>query len=118
MVPPRSSMPFCSGSRSITGYGVSGSISVEFAPSRPTTWRANSDTATCMPRQMPRDGVRVSRAARAGGGFPSPARGAEAAGHEHAVDGLEQRSGLLVRHVLGVDPANADLAAVVQARVL
>ena len=26
----------------------------EFAPSRPPTCRANSDTATCMPRQMPR----------------------------------------------------------------
>ncbi len=46
----------------MTGYGVSGSISVEFAPSSPTTWRANSETATCMPRQMPRYGMRRSRA--------------------------------------------------------
>ena len=37
IVPPRSSISFCSGSRSITGNGVSGSISVEFAPSRPQT---------------------------------------------------------------------------------
>ena len=35
-MPPRSSISFCSGSRSITGYGVSGSISVEFAPSSPS----------------------------------------------------------------------------------
>ncbi len=26
-------------------------------PSRPQTWRANSETATCMPRQMPRYGI-------------------------------------------------------------
>ena len=37
IVPPRSSMSFCSGRRSITGYGVSGSISVELAPSRSQT---------------------------------------------------------------------------------
>ena len=30
---------------------------MEFAPSSPTTWRANSDTATCMPRQMPTNDV-------------------------------------------------------------
>ena len=32
----------------------------------PTTCRANSETATCMPRQMPRYGTRRSRAARGG----------------------------------------------------
>ncbi len=57
---PRS--PSAPADRSMTGYGVSGSISVEFAPSNPTTWRANSDTATCMPRQIPRYGMPRSRA--------------------------------------------------------
>ncbi len=46
----------------MTGYGVSGSISVEFAPSSPQTLRANSETATCIPRQMPRYGISRSRA--------------------------------------------------------
>ena len=73
-MPPRSSTSFCSGSRSITGYGVSGSISVEFAPSSPTTWRANSETATCMPRQMPRYGIPCSRATRQARIFPSQPR--------------------------------------------
>ena len=38
----------------MTGWGVSGSNSEEFAPSIPAAWRANSQTAICMPRQMPR----------------------------------------------------------------
>ena len=58
----------------MTGYGVSGSISVELAPSSPHTCRANSDTATCMPRQMPRYGIRRSRATRQARIFPSQPR--------------------------------------------
>ena len=98
--------------------GVSGSISVEFAPSSPTTCRANSETATCMPRQMPRYGILRSRATLAGEDLSLPAARAEAAGNEHAVDRVEQLGRLLVRHVLGVDPAHADRAAVVQPGVL
>ena len=89
IVPPRSSTSFCSGSRSITGYGVSGSISVELAPSSPTTCRANSETATCMPRQMPRYGIAVLARDAAGEDLPLPAARAEAARDEHAVDLLE-----------------------------
>ncbi len=74
IVPPMSLISFCSGSRSITGNGVSGSISVEFAPSIPATLRANSETATCMPRQMPRYGILCSRAIRAARIFPSQPR--------------------------------------------
>ena len=73
-MPPRSSTSFCSGSRSITGNGVSGSISVELAPSSPTTWRANSETATCIPRQMPRYGICASRATRQARILPSQPR--------------------------------------------
>ena len=54
----------------------------------------------------------------AGEDLPFPAARAEAAGDEHAVDLLELARGLLVRHVLGVDPAHADTRAVVDTRVL
>ena len=33
---------------------VSGANSLESAPAQPRAWRANSMTATCIPRQMPR----------------------------------------------------------------
>ncbi len=52
---------FCSGSRSMTGYGVSSLNSQELAPSRPQTLRAYSMTAHCMPRQTPRYGTLFSR---------------------------------------------------------
>ena len=58
----------------MTGNGVSGSISVEFAPSSPQTWRANSETATCMPRQIPRYGISRSRATWQARIFPSQPR--------------------------------------------
>ncbi len=54
----------------------------------------------------------------AGEDLPLPAARAEAAGDEHAVDALEQLGRLVVRHVLGVDPAHADRAAVVEPGVL
>ena len=54
----------------------------------------------------------------AGEDLPLPAARAEAARHEHAVDGLEQLGHLVVRHVLGVDPAHANSAAVLQPGVL
>ena len=58
----------------MTGCGVSGSNSLEFAPSSPATWRANSTTATCMPRQIPRYGMPFSRANRAAAILPSMPR--------------------------------------------
>ena len=92
----------------MTGYGVSGSISVELAPSRPQTFRANSETATCIPRQMPRYGIPRSRATRQAVIFPSQPREPKPPGHEDAVDALELGRGLLEAHPLGVDPADAD----------
>ena len=71
-----------------------------------------------MPRQMPRYGISRSRATLAGEDLPLPAARAEAARDEHAVDLLELARGLLVRHVLRVDPADANARAVVDARVL
>src|SRR4029078_5381385 len=64
--------------------------------------------------------VRYSPFARnaAGEDLPLPPARAEPAGHEHAVDRLEQVGCLVGRHVLGVDPPHAHGAAVVQSRVL
>ena len=56
-MPPISVTSFCSGKISITGNGVSGLISAEFAPFIPSTCLANSIIAICIPRQMPRYGI-------------------------------------------------------------
>jgi CTP synthase len=48
--------------RSITGYGVFLLNSVLFAPLRPQTFRANSITAHCSPKQIPRKGTLFSLA--------------------------------------------------------
>ena len=50
--------------------------------------------------------------------LPLPAARTEPSGDEHAVDFLEQVDRLLERHVLGVDPAEVDLGAVLETRVL
>ena len=63
-----------------------------------------------------RDAALARDAAREHLALP-PAR-AEAAGDEHAVDALELPRRLLERHVLGVEPAHAHAAAVVDAGVL
>ena len=52
----------------------------------------------------------------AGEDLALPAARAEAAGHEHAVDARQLGARLLERHVLGVDPAHVDAAAVVRCR--
>ena len=54
--------PFWSAIRWMTGSGVSGMSSMLCASGRPTTWRANSTMASCMPRHRPRKGMRCSRA--------------------------------------------------------
>ena len=102
----------------MTGNGVSGSISVEFAPSSPAD----------VPRELGhrdvhaeadaevRDLLLARDAARED--LPLPAARAEAAGDEHAVDLLELVHRLLVRHVLGVDPAHVHAATRVDACVL
>lgn len=56
--PSRMVPPLCvvepSGMNTTTGAGVAASNSAELASARPSTLRANSITAICMPRQMPR----------------------------------------------------------------
>ena len=57
-----------------TGFEHSGANSLEFESSRPHTFRANSMIATCMPRQMPKNGVPLSRAALIASTIPSTPR--------------------------------------------
>ena len=101
----------------MTGYGVSGSNSVEFAPSMPTTWRAKSAAAICMPRQIPRNGISFSRAIRAASILPSMPRTPKPPGIEDAVGLLEPDADLAVVERLGVHPVDLDAAAVLEARV-
>ena len=91
-MPPRSSISFCSGSRSITGYGVSGSISVEFAPSSPhdvARELGDRDVHAEADAEV-RDPALAGDAA--GEDLALPAARAEAAGHEHAVDAARARA--------------------------
>ncbi len=74
MVPPLAVTPTWSGMRSMTGWGVWGSSSAEWAPVMPHTFRANSTTASCIPRQMPRKGILFSRAYRMASILPSMPR--------------------------------------------
>ncbi len=82
MVPPRSppasrrsiSLPRAhSVSRPTTGSSH-GPNSVDEASGRPARWRAASITAICMPKQMPKNGTRCSRANRTASILPSVPR--------------------------------------------
>mmetsp|Transcript_10287 Transcript_10287/g.38139 ORF Transcript_10287/g.38139 Transcript_10287/m.38139 type:complete len:353 (+) Transcript_10287:527-1585(+) len=70
--------PMCvvdpSGMKITAGSGQLGTISVECACLIPSTFLANSITAACMPRQIPRNGVLDSRAYCAARIFPSVPR--------------------------------------------
>ena len=111
-------MPFCSGSRSITGIRRLGIHlgRVRAVETDDVTCELGDGDVHAEADAEVRDAV-LARGA-AGEDLALPAARAEAAGDEHAVDGLEQRRRLLVRHVLGVDPAHAHGAAVVQPGVL
>ena len=62
MVPPMFWILFCSAIKSMTGSGVYSLISVECASVNPMTLRANSMTAHCMPKQIPKKGTPFVRA--------------------------------------------------------
>ena len=51
-------MSYCSSSRHTTGWRQLGSISVLLASARWATFRANSITAHCKPKQMPKNATR------------------------------------------------------------
>ena len=57
-----------------TGFEHSGANSLEFESSSPHTSRANSMIAACIPRQMPKKGVPLSRAALIASTIPSTPR--------------------------------------------
>ena len=58
----------------MTGWPVFSSNSVEFASFQPSTFRANSITQHCMPRQMPSSGTLRSRAHLIAAHLPSTPR--------------------------------------------
>ncbi len=82
------------------------------------TLRANSTTAHCMPRQMPRNGrARLAGVAhRRDLALDRPR--AEATGNEDAVDASQLRGRLVGAERLGVDPVDLEVRAVVDGTVL
>ncbi len=74
MVPPLSATLRCASMSVTTGFGVASSNSSELARSSPSTSRANSMTAICRPRQMPKKGIFRSRAWRTARILPSVPR--------------------------------------------
>ena len=92
MVPPRSSIG------ALLGHQVDDRVRASRGRTRwswrrpsPQTWRANSMTAICMPRQMPRNGMPRSRAKRVARDLALDAAAAEAAGHQDAVAPASRR---------------------------
>ena len=67
--------------------------SVEWAPSRPSTLRANSMTAHCIPRQMPKNGIPRSRAKRIASTLPSMPRSPNPPGTSMPSKPASSRSG-------------------------
>ena len=108
---------FCSGNRSITGKRVDGSNSVELAPVMPATWRANSATATCSPRQRPKKGTPFSRAYFTDMILPSMPRTPKPPGTRMPSASSSRAVISSCRQGLGVDPDDLEVAAVVDGRV-
>ena len=104
-----STTPSCSGSRSITGCGVDGSNSDEFASSSPQTFRANSITAHLQAEAQPE--VRNAALARVAGRLELAlhAAPAEPAGHHDPVDAVELALGV-VGQVVRAHPPDVDRA--------
>ena len=115
IVPPLSVIVFCSSSRQMTGWGVSLSNSVELARCSPSTLRANSATAHCMPRQMPKKGMPRLAGEADGVDLALDAPLAEPARHEDAVHAGQQSFGPFALDGLAVDPLDADLRPVMHA---
>src|SRR3982750_824274 len=83
----------------------------------PATCRANSETAICIPRQMPRYGTPRSRANLAARILPSTPRMPKPPGIRMPSHSSSWRSASAVDR-LGVDPAHLELRVVVDGRVL
>ena len=101
----------------ITGCGVFGSNSAELAPASPQTSRANSQTATCRPRQTPRYGTSRASAAH-GADLALDAAQAKAAGHQDAVGITEHGLDVLLVQRLAVHEADVHVTPEEHARVV
>src|ERR1700761_6886718 len=102
MVPPISAISFCSGSRSITGNGVSMSNSVELAPSIPATWRGRPAPAPRPPPAKPRAGVLAPAREPGGADLALDPAASEAARDQDPADVLEPRGDGRISDLLGV----------------
>ena len=117
-MPPLSMTSRWASIRSITGCGVCGSNSVELAPARPSTLRANS-IAHHLHAEAQAEARDVVLAGVAGGrDLALDAPLAEAAGDHDAVEVAQAALGQQALDVLGLDPVDLDLGAVVEAAVL
>jgi len=88
----------------------------EFARSSPHTCRANSITAICMPKQMPKNGTPLSRAWRTAAILPSVPRGPKPS-HQDGIGGRDRVRQALGFDLLGVDVGDLDPALVGDAAV-
>ena len=106
IVPPMSTIAFCSSMRSMTGCGLCESNSDELAPASPHASRANSITAQCRPRHRPRYGTCCSRAYAGRRDLALDAAQAEPAGHDDAVEAVQPAFGEQAFGVVGRDPVD------------
>ena len=95
-----------------------GSNSLELAPARPHTSRANSITAQCRPRQSPRNGTSCSRAKPAAAILPSIPRMPNPPGITMPSRPPQAAFGEQTLGVVGRDPVDLHLRAAVEAAVL
>ena len=86
-------------------------------PACPATWRANSLTATCIPRQTPRYGMPDSRASLAAAILPSNPRPPKPPGIRIPSTSRSSASTSGSPTRLGVDPFDLHAAAVMDAAV-
>ncbi len=84
----------------------------------PQTLRANSITAHCSPRQMPRNGTPRSRAYRTAATLPSTPRTPNPPGMRTPSTSRERLLGRLPAEVVGGDPLDLHVGAVVEPAVV
>ena len=109
----------CSSIRSITGCGrAAGRTRVELAPARPSTLRANSMIMHLQAEAQAEARDVVLAGVAGGGDLALDAAHAEPAGDHDAVEVAQAAVGEQALDVLGLDPVDLDLGAVVEAAVL
>ena len=104
--------------RSITGCGVVGSISLELAPARPEHVAGEVDRHHLQAEAQPEARDVVLAGVAGGGDLALGAPLAEPAGDHDAVEVAQAAVGEQALDLLGLDPVDLDLGAVVEAAVL